>query len=395
MVKRNIKANSRESNDQLTHSLPSSAHRWSQLITDPKRQFDKPDSKYQFGVFPGEGIGPEIIDASLQVLRRVGELRSINFEPVIGGPIGLPAVAESGQCLPDDAIEFCKTMFATRSPILAGAGGSRFVYDMRREFDLFCKINPLTPNPILANCGVLKSAVVKDVDIIVVRDNSAGIYQGTWTESTSPHGLQATQTFSYNESQIQKIVRVSAAIAQNRRQKLSIVIKSNGVPTISNLWVQCAKPIAKEFGVALEFLDIDFAVYQVVQSPTSFDVIVTPNLCGDIIADVGGLLLGSRGLCFGASFSTTGAGVYQTNHGAAHDLAGTNRANPVGQIYSLAMMLHEQFGLTTEAKIIDTAISEVWKNGFRTFDTMEPNCQLVGTQEMTELIVKSIQTGDT
>ena len=214
--------------------------------------------------------------------------------------------------------------------------------------------------------------------------------QREWTESESPNGRIAKHTFSYNETQVNDILRVGAAIAKQRRTKLTFVVKSNGVPTISQLWTDAARSLASEFGIATECLDMDYAVFQLIQSPTSFDVIVTPNLCGDILADAGGVLLGSRGLCYGASYSADGAAVYQTNHGAAYDLAGTDRANPVGQIHSLSMMLHESFGLTKEASLLNAAITQVWKSGYRTFDVMEAGCQLVGTQEMTRLIVQAL-----
>ena len=171
-----------------------------------------------------------------------------------------------------------------------------------------------------------------------------------------------------------------------------MVTKPNGVPTISNLWLRCAREIATAYQIPLRELEIDYAAFALIQDPRQFDVIVTPNLFGDILSDVGGVLLGSRGLCYGGSFSDTGVAIYQTNHGAAHDLAGTDRANPVGQIYSLAMMLRESFGLPREAIGIHAAVDQVWHKGVRTDDLAEPGCQSVGTQEMARLIAEAVRT---
>jgi 3-isopropylmalate dehydrogenase len=129
-----------------------------------------------------------------------------------------------------------------------------------------------------------------------------------------------------------------------------------------------------------------------VQQPETFDVIVAPNCFGDILSDLGGVLAGSRGLTFGASYSAEGAAVYQTNHGAAFDLAGTDTANPVGQIFSVAMMLRETFGLSMEAQLIEDSVRAVWQSGFRTTDLAERSCQIAGTQEFAELVVRQIES---
>jgi 3-isopropylmalate dehydrogenase len=169
-----------------------------------------------------------------------------------------------------------------------------------------------------------------------------------------------------------------------------LVVKPGGVPTISNLWSVCAREVASDFAVNIRELEIDNAAYQLVQDPHQFDVIVSPNLFGDILSDLGGVLLGSRGLCYGASFSCNKAAVYQTNHGAAHDLASTNRANPVGQIFSLAMMLRESFGLSEAADLIDAAVSEVWRQGWRTEDLSQTGCRVLGTREMATHVAESV-----
>jgi 3-isopropylmalate dehydrogenase len=141
----------------------------------------------------------------------------------------------------------------------------------------------------------------------------------------------------------------------------------------------------------LQELEIDNAAFQLIQNPRQFDVVVTSNLFGDVLADLGGVLLGSRGMCYGGSFAESGAAVYQTNHGAARELAGTDRANPVGQIMSLAMLLRESFDLNREAGLIEAAIADVWRQGLRTDDLAEAGCRLVGTREMGESVADAVR----
>ena len=370
--------------------------RWSDCFVDAPRQSGDVTTDHTIGVLHGEGIGPEIIEASLTVLRGVADVCALSFDVVCGGKIGAPAIAQSGQALTNDVIAFCQDVFAQGGAILSGAASDRFVYEMRRKFNLFCKLNPIRPLRALHNCAALKSHLLPDVDIMVVRDNSGGVYQGQWSETlVAESGRKAIHSFSYDESQVTRILRVGAAIAKRRRGKMTLVLKPSGVPTISTLWLDCAIPIVDEMGISLDVLEIDFAAYQIMQSPNVFDVIVTPNMFGDILADLGGVLLGSRGLCYGASFSTAGAAVYQTNHGAAHALADKDSCNPIAQILSLSMLLRETFGLSREALLIESAISSVLNDNFRTFDIMEEGCELVGTQRMAELIVRALRHRET
>ena len=346
------------------------------------------------GVLKGEGIGVEIIESTLEVLSAVTDQTGIKFEVQIGGSIGLDAIAQGGKPLSTSVTKFCDDVFERGGVILCGPGGDRFVYDMRRRFDLYCKLNPLVPNPALLSCSRLKSEAVNAVDVLVVRDNAGGIYQGKWCETHDENQKRVcSQEFSYSEDQVQRIVRVAAKVATQRRGKITAIVKPNGVPTISKLWQEVTDSVARQFDISVDYLEVDNAAYQFLRSPARFDVIVTPNLFGDILADLGGLLLGSRGLCFGASFSDRGAAVYQTNHGAAYDLAGKDRANPVAQIRSLAMMLDFSFGLTKEADRIVDAITTVWASGVRTDDLAEPGCRCVGTRELTNLIVDAFVGG--
>ncbi len=148
------------------------------------------------------------------------------------------------------------------------------------------------------------------------------------------------------------------------------------------LWRETAEDVAARAGLRVNFVNIDLVAYQLVQCPLMFDVVVADNLFGDVLADVAAVLLGARGLSYSGNFSAQGAAVYQTNHGGAIDIAGEDRANPIGQIYSLAMMLRESFGLSEEAAWIEQGVDEVFRTGFRTSDMAKGAPTLVGTREL-------------
>ncbi len=171
---------------------------------------------------------------------------------------------------------------------------------------------------------------------------------------------------------------------------MHVVLKDGGVPTISDLWRSVAKRIAAEMNVTCCFQNVDYAAYAMIQHPEQYDVMVAPNLMGDVLADLGAVFLGSRGLTYSGNFSAAGHGVYQTGHGAAYDLAGTDRANPAGQILSLAMMLRESYGECDAADLIENALANVFQSGYRTDDLREAGCRTVGTQQMADLVAEAV-----
>jgi 3-isopropylmalate dehydrogenase len=234
--------------------------------------------------------------------------------------------------------------------------------------------------------------VVAGCDVLIVRENVEGVYQGEWDERMHPErGRVCEHRFRYSETRVRRILEVAARLAARRRGELAVVVKTGGIPGISALWREAGLEAADRAGVNAAFVDVDLAAYRLIQDPRSFDVIAAPNLFGDVLADLGAVLLGSRGLSFSGNFAEDGAAVYQTNHGSAHDLAGLDRANPLGQISSLAMLLRESFGLARAAEGIERGIAEVLRLGFRTFDIAEEGTTVVGTTEMADRVAAAAE----
>ena len=340
-------------------------------------------SEIVIGVLPGEGIGTEIIGCAIDVLETVANATGLRLELRRGGSIGRDSERVCGTTLSADVIRFCETIFASGGAVLNGPGGGRYVYDLRKRFDLFFKISPLRAATGLPDASRLRLEAVNDVDILVVRENSGGAYQGEWTDRTTSAGEHiAEHSFAYSETQVRRFLNAAAKLAGQRRGELTVVWKEAGVPSISQMWRAGAEAAAAAHGVRYSMVDVDLMAYRLIHETNAFDVIAAPNLFGDVLADLGSALIGSRGISFSGNYTERGNAVYQTNHGAAYRLAGKDRANPVGQIFSLAMMLRESFGLGREADIIEEAVRSVWREGWRTEDVFTAGACMIGTQEM-------------
>jgi 3-isopropylmalate dehydrogenase len=349
-----------------------------------------PAGRMVIGVIEGTGVGPAVTAAALKVLKATGQALNLKFEIRFGGLIGEDAIKECGQWLPEDTIKFCADIFRLGGAILNGPGGGRYVYDLRRRFDLFCKFIPVRPPPELAQAARISPKYLKDVDLLIVRDNTGGVYQGRWGDRATSHGRVAEHSFSYSEGEVRRLIEVAARAAADRRGSLHVIVKDGGVPTVTALWRDVANTVARRQGLEAKFMNIDLAAYEVIQNPGRFDVMVAPNLFGDIIADLCGVLVSSRAVGFSGNFNPRGQGVYQTNHGCAHDLAGTDTANPAGQILSLAMLLRESFGLEEAATLIEKSLAEAWRAGWRTADLAEPGGKILGTEAMTDKVAEQV-----
>lgn len=332
------------------------------------------------GVLPGEGVGPEVMAAAVAVLQAVvpdAEIRR-------GGAIGGEALRAHGAALTPAVAEWCADLFEQRGAVLCGPGGHRFVYDLRARFDLYCKLTPVEPTPALRDAGVVRPERLVGVNLIVVRENVGGLYFG---RSGRENGT-ARQSFDYRDEDVRRTLRVAVALARRRSNRIALVVKPGAMPSASELWSERFQEVTGDLEARI--LEVDNATYQVVADPTAFDVIVAPNLFGDVVSDCASLLIGSRGMSYSGNFSEAGVAVYQTGHGCAHDIAGRGVANPIGQIHSLAMLLRESFGLSAEAQRVGIAIEHVLDAGVRTADIAAPGSTIVGTEEMGRRIVEAI-----
>jgi 3-isopropylmalate dehydrogenase len=340
---------------------------------------------------PGEGIGPEITAAAVEVLRAVASRAGIEFAIRQGGAIGTAATAACGEPLTSQVVAFCESAFADGGAILCGPGGGRFVYDLRARFDLYCKLIPIRPMPALNDIGALRPAARDGVDLLIVRENTGGCYYGQWSRHTHPDGTaEAHHSFRYRDGEISRVIRVAARLARGRRQRLALVVKPAAMPAVSQLWTELFHQFVGDQDLDTQVLEVDNAGYQIVAAARDFDVVVAPNHFGDILGDVAALLLGSRGVSHSANCGPSGRAVFQTAHGAAWDLTGKGTANPIGMILAAAMMLRESFGMLEAASAIESAIARTLAADVRTADVAAPGSTVVGCLEMGQRIAENL-----
>jgi 3-isopropylmalate dehydrogenase len=342
----------------------------------------KPD--LVIGILRGEGVGPEVIAATLEVLDEVARVHDLALDLREGPEVGADPE------LSDDIAAFFEGVFASNGPVLCGPAGGRFVYELRQQFDLFYKLVPLRPLPRCADLGPLKPERCAEADILVVRENISGLYFGEWGQAVIDGVDHAYHRFGYRREEVERVIRVGAERAAQRRRQLCAVVKTGGIPAISALWRDALEKVTAGMDLEVTVLEIDNAAYQLINAPRQFDVIVTPNMFGDVLGDCGALLLGARGMSFSGNFDADGHAVYQTAHGAAHDIAGTGTANPVGQILSAAMLLRETFGLDAAAQSIEAAVDRVLADGVRTADIAARDSRIVETRELGRRIAASV-----
>ena len=344
------------------------------------------------GVLVGEGVGPEVVPAALELLGPLCDWSGRRFAIRHGGSIGRAALAQGQPCLSREVTDFVTEIFDVGGVLFCGPGSDRFVYELRARFDLYCKLVPLQPQAVLADLGPLQAQRIAGVDILVVRENSGGIYQGSWSVQGEAGRRVARHEFQYREQDVDRILDAALALANTRRKQLCVVVKEAGVPSISALWSERARSLSATAGGELTLLDIDNAVFQLIADPARFDVIVSPNMFGDVLADAGAALLGSRGLSYSGNFGLAGRAAYQTGHGAAWDIAGQDRANPLAQMLSLAMMLEQSFAWAEGASLLRRAITAALENGARTHDIAQPGCEVLGTRAMTARVRQQLET---
>lgn len=353
-----------------------------------------------FVLLPGDGIGPEIIQQAKRVLERVGEQFSHSFsfqECLIGGV----AIDSTGEPLPRETIEACKNSTAV---LLGAVGGPKWddpnaktrpeagLLQIRKELALFANLRPITPFAELIDASPLKREIVEGTDILFFRELTGGIYFGPSSKTELPGGGErAESTMVYETHEIERIFRLAADAARQRRGKLTMVDKAN-VLEASRLWRKvCAEIVAADYSdLDYEVVLVDAMAMHLISRPTTFDVVVTSNMFGDILTDEASMLPGSLGMLPSASLGSSGPGLYEPIHGSAPDIAGKGIANPLATILATAMMLRHSCGLEIEAKAIESAVESVLAAGHRTTDLVRDGQLALGTQEMADKVLDAL-----
>ena len=347
-------------------------------------------------VIRGDGIGPEIVNATLKVLDKVADLygHTFNYTDV---DMGGCAIDKYGDPLPESELKKC---VESDSVLLGAVGGDKWnnvpgnmrpekgLLRLRAGMGVYSNNRPAKIWKQLSDASPLKKSIVENgIDFIIVRELIGGIYFGEHkTEDDT-----ATDVLRYNVSEIERIGRIGFETAQKRNKKLCSVEKSNVLDS-SRLWKKVMHELSFEYpDVELTDMLVDNCAMQIVKNPAQFDVIVTENMFGDILSDEASQITGSIGMIPSSSLGSTTCGLYEPIHGSAPDIAGKDIANPVGTILSAAMMLKYSFDMEEEANAIEKAVSSYLDSGYRTADIMSEDMTLVGCKKCAELICENLK----
>lgn len=352
--------------------------------------------KKTIAVLPGDGIGPEVTDAAVKVLQSIAMRYGHTFH-LKHASIGGSAVDAHGTPLPDETIAACE---ASDAILLGAVGGPKWdknpahqrpekgLLNIRKHFDLFANIRPVKAVPALLGSSPLKEEVAKEVDMVIVRELTSGLYFGEPKRRTEK---AAVDTLVYTRQEIERIVDQAFEIARGRRGKVTSVDKANVLET-SKLWREVVEE-RKAFypDVEVEHMLVDSAAMKLITDPRAFDVMVTENMFGDILSDEASVITGSLGMLPSASVRSDGYGLYEPVHGSAPDIAGQNKANPSAAILSAAMMLRHSFGMHTEAATIEEAVMSVLEDGYCTGDLSGAGKRVVSTERFVEKVIEELE----
>jgi len=352
----------------------------------------------QITALPGDGIGPEVTAQAVAVLRVTAE--SFGHElRVTEKNVGGAALVASNDPLPADTIECCLSSGAV---LLGAVGGPAFdqypaklrpeagLLRLRKELGVFANLRPALCLPELELLSPLRPEIVHGSDVMIVRELLGGLYFGERSTTGEKGNRYAVDTMAYSEPEIERIARLAFQLAQKRLKKMTSVDKANVLDS-SRLWREVVNGVAKDFpDVELSHMFVDSATMALVSRPSSFDVILTENMFGDILSDQAGAVVGSLGLLPSASLGGK-VGLYEPIHGSAPDIAGKGIANPLGAILSAAMLLRHSFGLEHEAASIESSVREVLAAGHRTRDLSAKGEPAVTTGEMGNLVAARIR----
>ena len=358
---------------------------------------------FRIALLPGDGIGAEVIGEAVRVLAAVGGRFDHSFEyseDLVGGA----AIDAHGVALREETLDMCRAQDA----VLFGAvGGPKWddpaatvrpeqaILGLRKGLGLFANIRPVKMLPFLADSTPLKRETVEQIDMVVLRELTGGIYFGEpqrrWQEGGQRH---AVDTLAYSEGEVERIVRLGFETARARRGLLTSVDKANILDT-SRMWREIAEELAPDYpDVTLEHRLVDACAMDLIRHPAAFDVIVTENMFGDILTDEASMLAGSMGMLPSASLGAPGSvGMYEPIHGTAPDIAGQGIANPAAMILSAALMLRYSLNLEAEAAVVEAAVSEVLESGNLPADLAGEGAEPVRTEALGELIAERVAQG--
>jgi 3-isopropylmalate dehydrogenase len=341
-------------------------------------------------LLPGDGIGPEIVAAAVEVLEAVGEF---TYEDHL---IGGASIDEHGIALTDKVLEKCRRADAV---LLGAVGGPKWdttepdkprpeqgLLGLRKGLGLFANLRPVRPIPALVSASPLRPGVIEGTDLLVVRELTGGIYFG----ERGRQGSRAWDTCVYAQTEIERISRVAFEAAARRSGRVTSVDKANVLET-SRLWREVVSGVATDYpDVELDHMLVDNAAMQLVCDPARFDVILTENMFGDILSDEAAMLTGSLGMLPSASLGANGPGVFEPVHGSAPDIAGTGAANPLATFLSVGMLLRDGLGHESEADRLESAVESALADGLRTADLAAEGDNVVGTEEMTAAVLGAV-----
>lgn len=353
--------------------------------------------KKKIAVLKGDGIGPEIVNEALKVLKKIGEKYGHEFETtelLFGGA----SIDEYSVPLTDETLDICKKSDAV---LLGAVGGPKWdnidkdkrpergLLKIRKELELFANIRPTKLYKELTNSCPLKADIVKNgIDFVMIRELTGGVYFGK-KETKEVNGESvATDEMKYSESEIERIGKVAFEVAMKRNKRVASIDKANVLDT-SKLWRKVMHELSEKYkDVQYEDMLVDSASMQIIKNPSRFDVVVTENMFGDILSDEASVLAGSIGMMPSASLGSTKLGLYEPIHGSAPDIAGQNISNPIGTISSVAMMLRYSLDMSKEADDIEKTVEKVLADGYRTTDLYVEGTKKLSCSEMGDMIVK-------
>ncbi len=365
---------------------------------------------YRVATIPGDGVGPEVVEAARRVVDAAGNRFgfAVEWTEILAGGI---AIDTYGVAIRPEDVEACG---ASDAILLGAVGGPKWsdpsatvrpeqaLFALRGGLGLFANLRPVKVHPALIGSSPLRPELLEGVDLLIVRELTGGVYFGERQEAAEEQGdRRAVDTMPYGEEEIRRIFLVAAAYALLRRRRVTSVDKANVLAT-SRLWRRVVDEERRRVpDIEVNHQLVDSCAMLLIRRPADFDVIVTENLFGDILSDEAAVLAGSLGLLPSASLASRLTdhgtfGMYEPIHGSAPDIAGQDRANPIGTILSAAMMMFSSFGRKDVSEAIEAAVSQALYDGWRTLDLADPanaddGLVVVGTTAMATAVIDALE----